>query len=73
MGGIVRDIKATGRGNPPGTRKEKSMFILRNIFGMIKVFDNLEIALEAYENECDFCEYCGLYNAVTGETIAESF
>ncbi len=49
------------------------MFILRNIFGMIKVFDNLEIALEAYENECDFCEYCGLYNAVTGETIAESF
>lgn len=49
------------------------MFILKNIFGMIRVFDNLETALDAYESECCFCEYCGLYNAFTGEAIAESF
>lgn len=49
------------------------MFILKNIFGIIRVFDNLDIALEAYEDECRFCEYCGLYNVVTGKAIAESF
>lgn len=49
------------------------MFILKNAFGMIRVFDNLDIALEAYEDECRFCEFCSLHNAYTGETIAESY
>lgn len=48
------------------------MYVLRNIFGTVRVFENLEIALEAYERECNFCEYCGLYD-ITGNTIAESF
>lgn len=48
------------------------MYILRNIFGVISVFHNLDIALEAYEEECRFCEYAGLYNAYTGEAICES-
>ena len=49
------------------------MYLLKNIFGMVRIFDNLENALEAYEKECDFCEYCGLYNAATGKAIAESY
>lgn len=48
-------------------------YILRNIFGMTRVFYDLETALEAYEEECNLCEYCGLYDTSTGETIAESF
>lgn len=49
------------------------MYILRNAYGISRVFDNLENAVEAYENECRFTEFCGLYNADTGETIAESW
>lgn len=49
------------------------MYILKNIFGMVKVFYNLETALEAYENECNFCQYCGLYDFYTSEVIAESY
>lgn len=49
------------------------MYILRNIFGIITVFHNLDMALEAYEDECRFCEYAGLYDAYTGDVIAESF
>lgn len=40
---------------------------------MVKVFDDLAKALEAYDQECNFCEYCGLYNFYTGEVIAESY
>lgn len=49
------------------------MFVLRNIFGSIKVFDDIDAALVAYEKECQWCEYCGLYNMFTGEVIAESY
>lgn len=49
------------------------MYILRNIFGINTVFHNLDIALKAYEDECCFCEYAGLYDAYTGEVIAESW
>lgn len=49
------------------------MYILKNIFGMICVFDNIALAMEAYEEECRFCEFVGVYDAYTGEAIAESF
>lgn len=49
------------------------MYILRNIFGVITVFHNLDIAIDAYEDKCRFCEYAGLYDAYTGEVIAESW
>lgn len=56
-----------------GQKGKKTMYILRNIFGIISVFHNRDIALEAYEDECRFCEFAGLYDAYTGETIAESW
>lgn len=49
------------------------MYILRNGFGIISVFHNLDLALEAYEDECRFCNFVDLYDAYTGGTIAESW
>lgn len=49
------------------------MYVLKNAFGMIRVFDDLETALDAYEDACDFCEFTSLYNTKSGEVIAESF
>lgn len=49
------------------------MYVLRNAFGMTQVFSDLETALDAYEKECLFCEFVGLYNADTGEVVAESW
>ncbi len=49
------------------------MYVIRNAFGMSRVFYDLETALEVYEEECNFCEFCGLYDFNTGATIAESF
>ena len=49
------------------------MYVLRNSFGTTQVFGTLEIALDAYEKACLFCEFVGLYNAYTGEAIAESW
>lgn len=49
------------------------MFVLRNIFGMIRVFDDIDIALEAYEKERRLFQYCRLYNVITGEVIADSY
>lgn len=55
-----------------GGRKMKA-YVLKNGFGHTTLVFGLEAALEAYENECRFSEFCGLYDAETGETIAESF
>ena len=52
---------------------EEGMFVLRNIFGMIRVFDDIDIALEAYEKERRLFRYCRLYNVITGEVIADSY
>lgn len=49
------------------------MYVLRNAFGMIQVFSNMETALDAYEKECLFCECVSLYNADSGEVVAESW
>lgn len=48
-------------------------YVVKNGYGHTTVVFGLEAALEAYENECRFSEFCGLYNAETGEVIAESF
>ena len=49
------------------------MYIVKNAFGMIRAFSNLELAYEAYEEECEFCGFVTLSNAYTGEVIAEAW
>lgn len=49
------------------------MYIVKNIFGQFREFDDFELAMEAYEEECRFCEFVGFYDASTGEALAESF
>lgn len=49
------------------------MFKLMNSFGSWQVFDDLDKALDAYEDECNFCQFVGLYDLITGEAIAESW
>lgn len=49
------------------------MYIVKNIYGQFREFDDLELAMEAYEEECRFCEFAGLYVFRTGEAICESF
>jgi len=61
----------TGLWDPP--TMEEWMFVLRNIFGMIHTFDDIDTALEAYEEERRLFQYCRLYNVITGEVIADSY
>ena len=49
------------------------MYIVQNIFGMIRVFTELPAAEEAYFDEVAFCGYAELRNAYTGETIRTSY
>lgn len=49
------------------------MYIVRNIFGMIRVFDEIVAAEEAYFDEVAFCGFAALINVYTGEPIRESF
>ena len=43
---------------------EEGMFVLRNIFGMIRTFDDIDTAREAYEEERRLFQYCRLYNVI---------
>lgn len=49
------------------------MYIVKNIFGQFREFDDLDLAIEAYEEECRYCWCVGLYDAHTGEPLQESF
>lgn len=49
------------------------MYIVQNIFGMIRVFTELPAAEEAYFDEVAFCGYAELRNAHTGEIIRTSY
>ena len=49
------------------------MYIVQNIFGMIKTFTDLAIAEEAYFDEVAFCGYAELRNVYTGEIIRISY
>lgn len=49
------------------------MYIVQNIFGMIRAFANLATAEEAYFDEVAFCGYAELRNAHTGEIIRTSY
>lgn len=49
------------------------MYIVQNIFGMIRAFTDLASAEEAYFDEVAFCGYAELRNAYTGEIIRTSY
>ena len=49
------------------------MYIVQNIFGMIRVFTDLDAAEEAYFDEVAFCGYAELRNEHTGEIIRTSY
>lgn len=49
------------------------MYIVLNIFGMIRAFTELPAAEEAYFDEVAFCGCAELKNAYTGETIRASY
>jgi hypothetical protein len=49
------------------------MYIVKNIFGMIRVFSSFFDAEEAYFDEVAFCGCAELRNASTGETLRSSY
>lgn len=49
------------------------MYIVTNIFGMLRVFHDFTTAEEAYFDEVAFCGCAELKNAHTGETIRSSY
>lgn len=49
------------------------MYIVQNIFGMIRVFADLAAAEEAYFDEVAFCGCAEIRNAATGETVRSSY
>ena len=49
------------------------MYIIRDIFGAIRVCHDLDSAEEIYFDTIAFCGCAGLYDAYTGEVIMESW
>ena len=49
------------------------MYIVQNIFGMIRVFADLATAEEAYFDEVAFCGCAEIRSAHTGEIIRSSY
>ena len=49
------------------------MYIVRSIFGYIRVFHDLASAETAYFDEVSFCGYAELVDAYTGEILRTSY
>lgn len=49
------------------------MYVVQNIFGMIRIFTDLAAAEETYFNEVAFCGYAEIKNADTGEIVRSSY